>query len=129
MGPISDSDLCLIAAAGPLITIAQGAVGFWLVRRQRSQLGFALLYMAFFMRLLATGLTLFNPNDEARVGQFLGVGTWTLPVTVVAGLFILFLFASRELKLGFREQFFCFFVSSAVTTLIVGVDMAFWRRG
>ncbi|MEO8064429.1 MAG: hypothetical protein ABI821_16960 [Pseudomonadota bacterium] len=125
---ISVRDMAIVAAAGPVVTIVQGVVGFWLVRRRHSQLGFALLYIAFFMRVLAAGLSLFNPNDEARVSQMLGLGTWTIPLVVVAGLAILLVSASRELKLKFRDQFFCYWVSAVVVTLIVGVDVAFWRR-
>ena len=127
--PISIGDQGLVAAAGPLVTIAQGVVGFQLVRRRRSLLGFALLYMAFFMRLLATAVSLSKPNDEARVSQLLGIGTWTLPLIVVVSLLILLVAASRKLELRFRDQFFCFFVSSVVVTLVVGADMAFWRKG
>jgi hypothetical protein len=127
-GPMSAVDQGLVSAAGPLITIAQGVAGFWLVRRRRSMVGFALLYMAFFMRLLANALNLFNPNDEASVSRLLGLGTWTLPLVVVVGLFILLLIASRELKLRFRDQLFCFLVASAATTLIIGVDTTFWRK-
>jgi len=51
-------------------------------------------------------MSLFNPNDEARVSQLLGVGTWTLPLSVVGGLLVLVVAASRELRLKFRDQFF-----------------------
>ncbi len=126
--PMSVGDQGLVSAAGPLVTIAQAIVGFWLVKRGRSLLGFALLYMAFFMRLLATAVSLSNPNDEARVSQLLGWGTWTLPLTVVVGLFILLAAASRKLELSLRDQFFCYLVASVVVSLIVGVDMIFWRK-
>ena len=125
---VSIIDQGLISAAGPLVTVVQGLAGFLAVRRGRSHLGFALLYMAFFMRLLAAGMSVFNPNDEARVSQLLGLGAWTLPLIVVGGLFILVLAASRKLKLGFREHVFCYLVASVAVTLIVGMDMAFWRR-
>lgn len=92
--PINIWDQAIITATGPLVTIVQGILGFWLVRRRRFQFGFALLYMAFFMRLLATGVSLFNPNDEARIRLLLGLGTWTLPLIVVIGLFILVMLAS-----------------------------------
>ncbi|MEO8362119.1 MAG: hypothetical protein ABI672_18970 [Vicinamibacteria bacterium] len=126
--PISVVDQGLVAAAGPLVTLVQGVIGFWLVRHRRSQLGFALLYMAFFMRLLAAGLSLLNPNDEARISLLLGVGMWTLPVAVVGGLFIPLLVASRELRLRFRDQFFCYLVASVAVTLIIGVDTIFWAK-
>lgn len=119
----------IVSAAGPLVTIAQGVIGFWLVKRRRSLAGFALIYMAFFMRLLACALSLFNPNDEARVSQLLGWGTITIPLVVVTGLFVLTFIASRVLALKFRDQFFCYLVASIVVSLIVGVDVAFWSKG
>ncbi len=126
--PMSTLDQTIVSSAGPLITIAQGIMGFWLVKRHRSQLGFALLYMAFFMRLLAAGMSFFNPNDEARISQLLGLGTWTLPLIVVLGLFFLLMSASRNLKLKFRDQFFCYLLASIVVSLIVGADAALWRK-
>lgn len=125
--PMSALDQSMVSSAGPVITIAQGIVGFWLVKRHRSQFGFALLYMAFFMRLLAAGMSFFNPNDEARVSQLLGLGIWTLPLIVVAGLFGLLVSASRNLKLRSRDQLFCYLVASIVVTLIVGADAVLWR--
>ena len=127
--PMSALDQAMVSAAGPVITIAQGIVGFWLVKNRQSQLGFALLYMAFFMRLLAAGMSFYNPNDEARVSQLIGFGTWTIPLIVVAGLFALLVSASRNLKLRFRDHFVCYLVASIVVTLIVGVDAALWRKG
>ena len=126
--PMSVNDQALVCAAGPLVTILQGIFGFWLVRHRRSPLGFALLYMAFFMRLLAAGLSVFNPNDEARISQLLGLGTWTLPLVVVVGLLVLVGAASRRLRLGFRDHLFCYLLASVVVTLIVGVDMTLWRK-
>lgn len=126
--PMSALDQIMVSSAGPVITIAQGIVGFWLVKHRRSQFGFALLYMAFFMRLLAAGMSFLNPNDEAKVSQLLGLGTWPLPLIVVTGLFGLLISASRNLELRFRDQLFCYLVASIVVTLIVGADAALWRN-
>ena len=120
--PMSAADQMLVSASGPVVTVLQAMLGFWLVRHRRSLSGFALLYMAFFMRLLAGGVSLFNPNDEARISQALGLGTWTLPLLVVAGLLVLVVSASRTLRLCFRDHFFCYLVASVVVSLVVGVD-------
>lgn len=125
--PMSPGHQALVSISGPVVTIAQGLLGFWLVRHRRSLAGFALLYMAFFMRLLAAGVSLFNPNDEARVSQYLGLGTWTLPLLVVGGLLVLVVSASRRLKLRLLDQVFCYLVASVVVSLIVGLDMMLWR--
>jgi hypothetical protein len=128
VGPVSDADLLLIAAAGPLVTIGQAVVGLVLVQRSRSPLGFAMVYMAFFMRLIAAGVSVFNPNDEARISQLVGLGTWTVPAVVVTGLFALFVTASRTLRLKLRDQLLCYVLASVVVTLIVGIDMAVWPK-
>lgn len=128
LSPMSVLDQGLVLAAGPVVTIAQGILGFRLVGRGAAPLaGLALVYMAFFMRLLATVMTLFNPNDEAKIGQLLGIGKWTLPLLVTAGLLILFVAVSRRMKLGIRDHLFSFVVASVVVSLIEGLDRAFWR--
>lgn len=127
-GPISPTHGMLVSAAGPAITIVQGLIGFWLVRSRASLVGFAMLYMAFFSRLLAAAVSVLNPNDEARISAQLGIGTWTLPILVVAGLFALVYLASRHLKLSLRQQFFCYVTASIAVTLVVGADYLFVNR-
>lgn len=128
IGSVPPRDLALIAGAGPLLTVGQGLLGFWLVGKSRSHLGFALLYIAFFMRLVAAGVSVFNPNDEAKLSQLLGLGTWTIPVLVVGGLLALVVVAGRRLQLTFRDQLLCYVVASVAVTLVVGVDMALWPK-
>ncbi|MBX2819090.1 MAG: hypothetical protein KTR29_05385 [Rhodothermaceae bacterium] len=119
-------DKQIISFAGPFITYVQAVIGYlWVVKKQ-SMLGFSLLYMAFFMRLFAAGISVFNPNDEARISQALGIGLWTLPVIVVSVLFVLLYLASRRLKLTARDHLFCYLVASIVVTLVVGVDSFFF---
>ena len=129
VGSVNTRDLALIAGAGPLLTVGQGLLGFWLVRKSRSHLGFALLYIAFFMRLVAAGVSVFNPNDEAKLSQLLGLGTWSLPALVVGGLLALVVIASRRLQLTLRDQLLCYGVASVAVSLVVGVDMLVWPKG
>jgi len=110
----------LVDAAGPIFTIIQGIVGFWWVKSRLSSTGFSMLYMSFFMRLFAGVVSIFNLNDEARISLQLGLGTWTLPIVVILFLFTLLYFASRRLRLTFRDHFFCYLTASIVVTLIVG---------
>ncbi len=122
-GPVSVRDQMLITAAGPIITIGQALIGFWLVARSRSPLGFALLYSACFMRVLAAGISVVQPNDEAKISLVLGLGPWAVPLIVVVGLMGLVVTASRRLRLTARDHLLCYVVASVATTLIVGVDM------
>ena len=116
----------IITFAGPFITYVQAVIGYLLVVKKQSPLGFALLYMAFFMRLFAAGMSIFNPNDEARLSLALGIGLWTLPVIVVSVLFVLMYIGSRRLKLTPRDHLFCYLLASVVVTLVVGIDASFF---
>lgn len=125
MLPLHES---IVSAAGPLVTYAQAAVGYRLVTRRSALVGFALVYMAFFMRLVAMGVSTFNPNDEARISLELGLGLWTLPALAVAVLLVLVVLASRRMRIHVREQLVCYLVASIVVTAFVGVDALWFRR-
>ena len=118
----------VMSAAGPLVTYVQAAVGYTLVRKRASLVGFAMVYMAFFMRLVAMGVSVFNPNDEARISRDLGLGLWTLPALVVGTLFILVYVCSRRLSVTVREQVVCYLVASAVVTVFVGADFLWFGK-
>ena len=118
----------IMSAAGPLVTYVQAAVGYALVRRRASLVGFAMVYMAFFMRLLAMAVSVFNPNDEARISRDLGLGLWTLPALVVVALLILVYLSSRRLRITAREQLVCYLVASVVVTVFVGADYLWFGK-
>lgn len=110
-------------AAGPLVTVIQGIVAYLLVRRSGSATVFAFLYAAAFMRLTAGLVSVMHPNDEARVGMFLGMGKWTLPVLVAGALIALAVSASKRLGLGWKDQVVCYLVASLTVSAIVGLDL------
>jgi hypothetical protein len=112
----------VIDAAGPLATILQAVVSFALVIRYRANSAFVFLYMPAFMRVLATVISVFNSNDEARLSIYWGLGPWTLPLMVSVSLLFLFWRASRHLQLTWKEQLFCYVVASASVSLVVGAD-------
>lgn len=118
-GTVADGDRLLITAAGPAMTIVQGLVAWGLVQARGSRIAWAFLFQAAFMRLMATAITLWNPNDEARVGVQLGLGTWVLPVMVTLGLFALLALASRRLRVRWSTVGLSWLVASAGVTAIV----------
>ncbi|MES2858233.1 MAG: hypothetical protein V4704_03535 [Pseudomonadota bacterium] len=124
--PFALAHSIVISGAGPLVTYVQAAIGYLLVRSRASLVGFAMVYIAFFMRLVAMAVSVFNLNDEARISRDLGIGTWTLPAIVVGALLMLTVWASRRLKLTWREQVVCYIVASIVVSLFVGADMMFF---
>ncbi|HYW15021.1 MAG TPA: hypothetical protein VE891_02565 [Allosphingosinicella sp.] len=122
--PMTASDHISFSLAGPCVTILGAVAAYFWIRREHSLTAYAVLYFSFFMRLVATVVSLFNPNDEARASQLLGLGVWTIPALVVLGLGALTFAASRKMLLSWKVNLGAYFVSSVVIAAIVGLDMA-----
>ncbi len=122
LSPSEPWQRALADVAGPAVTIVQALIAYTLTMRGGAHKVFAFLYAAFFMRLVAGLVSVMHPNDEARVGMFLGIGKWTLPVLVAAGLLFLVIKASRRLQLNWKDQLACYAVASLTVSFIVWLD-------
>ncbi len=122
LSPSEPWQRALADVAGPAVTIVQALIAYTLTMRGGAHKVFAFLYAAFFMRLVAGLVSVMHPNDEARVGMCLGIGKWTLPVLVAAGLLVLVIKASRRLQLNWKDQLACYAVASLTVSFIVWLD-------
>lgn len=93
----------LISAAGPLVTLIEALLVSLLMQRRRTVLPYPFLFICFYMRLLAAGMSFINPNDEARISKTAGIGAATLSIFVVALLFCLIYKTSKQY--GFSKKF------------------------
>jgi hypothetical protein len=121
-GQMTASDHVLFSLAGPAITAIGAVAAFVWLRRDRALTAYAIIYFAFFMRLVAAAASLFNPNDEARASTLLGLGMWTLPAIMVLALGALTIVSSRALRLSWKVNVGAYVVSSVVISAIVGLD-------
>lgn len=121
--PMTAGDHMLMSAAGPAVTIVTALIGFYFVMRRESLIGYAVLYFALFMRVIAAGVSVLNLNDEARISDMLGFGPWLLPGLVVVVLLVPTVIASRHLRLSWKVNMFAYVVSSIVAAAVVGLDM------
>lgn len=122
LSPTLDWQRALADGSGPLVTIAQGIAAYFLVKRGGPAGAFAFLYAAAFMRAVAGLVSFLHPNDEARLSLYLGLGKWTLPAAVAAGLTVLVVKASQQLRLSWKDQAACYLVASLAVAAIVGLD-------
>jgi hypothetical protein len=118
----SDLQRALADGAGPVVTIVQGIVAYMVVRRRASLTAYAFLYAAAFMRLVAGLVSILYPNDEARLSLYFGLGKWTLPVLVAAGLIVLAIRGGKRFQLGWKDHLLCYLVASLSVSAIVGLD-------
>lgn len=108
-----------ILAGGPTVTLVQGVLGFMIARRL-PVIGVAFVYFAFYMRTLAFGISvLVNPNDEANLGEMMGVGIYPVHLAVCALLGLLTFLAMGRAGGGWRAWLISFVASSIAVTLVV----------
>ncbi len=118
----------LISAAGPIVTIAQAIVCFFLVVRRPVYKLFPILFVPFYMRLLASGMNFINLNDEGRISSDLGVGTFTIPVLVTSLLFLLVLIIARKWALSKSFIFWTALLVMIFSSILILVDQAYSIR-
>ena len=118
----TEMDAMLIALAGPVLSIGIAIIGYLMVVRYTSVLGYALLLSVFAMRTLAFGMSYFNPNDEAKVSLFLGLPWFVLPGLVCAVLLALVVLAVRQLGLGWKTHLMCYITLSIAFTVVIFAD-------
>ena len=126
-GIVSTVDHMIISAAGPVVTVVQALIALWLVQARASAAAWVFLFWAAFMRFMATVISLFNPNDEARISEWLGWGMWTLPVLVTLGLFGLLAIGSRQMRVSWKTLALTWVVASIAVSAVVGLDMVIPR--
>ncbi|MBW8303566.1 MAG: hypothetical protein K0M78_06430 [Brevundimonas sp.] len=122
-GTIGTADHMIISAAGPVVTAVQALVALWLVQARASAAAWVFLFWAAFMRLMATVISLFHANDEARISDWLGWGMWTLPAIVTVGLFVLLAIGTIRLRVGWKTLALTWVVASVAVSAVVGLDM------
>ncbi len=122
-GAVSTVDHMIISAAGPAVTGVQALIALWLVQTRASAASWVFLFQAAFMRFMATVISLFNPNDEARISEWLGWGMWTLPAIVTVVLFGLLAVGCRRLGVSWKTLALSWVVASVAVSAVVGLDM------
>ena len=114
-----------ISAAGPLITILQGFLAYFLLKRFWSKTVYLFLFIAFYMRLMAGLMNVVTPNDEGRISEFLSLGTYTVPALVSTLLFYWVYRISKKHRLTNRFHLITTLIVMVFTSALILTDQFF----
>src|SRR5690606_29829735 len=92
----------IVSISGPVFTIIQAVIFYLLNKKTKNYFLYPFLFVPILMRIMATVVSAYNPNDEARVSEWLGIGQWTLPIFVILFLFILIYKSSKQQGYTFK---------------------------
>ncbi|MBZ2209148.1 hypothetical protein [Massilia soli] len=127
LSPVIPFSRAMFDLGGPAVTVLQGVVAYAVLKRTQSQLAFAFLYQAAFMRVVASLVSLYFLNDEARLSLYFGLPAWTLPALVSGLLVVLAWAGSKRIGTTWKDQLLCYLVASVTVAAVVGTDMVLFR--
>ncbi len=125
----TDLDKILISASGPVITVLQALIIFFVLKsRDWNKYLYPFLFTAFYMRFLAGLMNIINPNDEGRISIFLGIGTFTLPIIISGLLFFMVYKISKMHNLNWKFQLATTLVVMVVSSILILTDQFYGIR-
>ncbi len=126
---VTDWHKVFISASGPIVTILQGLIAFTILKVETwNKYIYALLFTAFYMRLLAGLMNIINLNDEGRIGAFLEIGTFTLPLIVSGLLFYMVYKISKKFNLDWKFQLWTTLIVMIASSILILSDQFFGIR-
>ena len=126
---INDMNRNIISASGPIITILQGLIVFFVLQsRNWNKYLYPFLFTAFYMRFLAGLMNFINPNDEGRISEFLEIGIFTLPIIVSGLLFFMVYKISIKFMLNWKFQFWTTIITMVTSSILILSDQFFGIR-
>jgi hypothetical protein len=115
----------IISAAGPLVTIVQAFICYMLLKRGTSAWAYPFLLTCVYMRVVAGAVNIVNLNDEGRISNALGLGTFTIPV-LVAGLLVYLTYTTiKARKIPAKTTAITLLWIIVFSTILILVDQKF----
>ena len=119
----------IISISGPIVTMLQAlGVFIFLIKKNWNKHLYPFLFTAFYMRVLAGLMNFINVNDEGRVSQYLGIGTFTLSIVISALLFIMVYKTSKKYSLNWKFQLGTYLIIMVASSILILTDQFFAIR-
>ena len=74
----------LISSVGPLTTLLQAIIFYFLIKKYSNRNLYPFLFTCFYLELLSGVVSFSNPNDLGRISRYLNLGLFTLPFLFTA---------------------------------------------
>lgn len=125
---LTKADRIITSFAGPLFTIIQGIVFYFVLKKHKNIILYPFLFLPFVMRLGASWANRFQPNDEGRISLDLGLNLYTISTIVVLFLFFLVFKISKKNKLSIIINIITFIVSIILLFSLAYLDSKYKIR-
>lgn len=111
------------AAGGPMITLLQAIiVMIILYKKGWNKYVYPFLFITFYMRFLAGIMNFITPNDEGVIGQYFGLGLFTISIVLSLILFWMVFKVSKKYQLTLRFHLFTALLVMLFSSLVILSD-------
>ncbi len=117
-----------ISAAGPIVTMVQAFIAFLALKKSWNRYVYLFLLIALYMRVLAGLMNVVNLNDEGRISNYLGIGTFTLSLVVCGLLLFMVFLISKKYRLTRKFQLGSVLLIMLFSSVVILSDQFFGVR-
>ena len=118
----------IITISGPVFTVLQGIVFYFILYRSKNTYLYPFLFFPFVYRFFAGLANTFGPNDEGRIGLSLGIGLYTISILFSGFLLFLIVRFSIKNKVNLKFNLITFLLSAISLLVVVFLDQYFQIR-
>lgn len=112
-------------AAGPLFTIFQALLFYFVILKYRNIKLYPFLFFPFVMRFAAGLANFMGPNDEGRLGLDFGIGLFSLSIIVCLFLLTLVYSTSKKMRITFVFNLISFVLCIVFLLFLTFIDAKF----
>lgn len=118
-GQYIDSNHSLwVTLGGPVFTILLALIFLLIIKIYKTIWAYPFVFFQFFCRFFSIVFGEFSKQDEAKVSAIIGIGKYTIAISVILLLFFMIWRGSYILKLNYKSNWY-FFTISVVCELLV----------
>ena len=125
---LSKTERMITSAAGPVFTVIQAIVFYVILQKRKTIMLYPFLFIPFIMRLGAGWANRFQPNDEGRISQDLGLNLYSISAIVVAFLLVLVFKISRKNQYSLGTNIITFVISAILLFGLAYLDSKYKIR-
>ena len=122
---LSKAHRIITSGSGPLFTIIQAIVFYFLLKKHKNLLLYPFLFILFIMRLGASWANRFEANDEGRISLDLGLNLYAVSTIVVRFLFFLIYKISKKNNIPISLNIITLLVSILLLFTLVYLDFKY----
>ena len=111
-----------VCLGGPVFTFLLALIFLLIIKIYKKAWAYPFVFFQFFSRFFSIVFGEFSIQDEAKISAIIGIGKYTIAISVILLLFFMIWRASYILKLNFKSNWYFFTISVVCELLVIFTD-------